>query len=251
MRKEIIVMAPLFGALFILTVIFKPVFFVISLFVILIWFVLARGNGYLIFSYLALLLSIGLFLGFYPEDKSDPNILIKDQAKTLAAAEFNTSNLTVSQLPGGRGQDGVYLVAPNMDKINKVVLTRPSQKEFQTYLISDINQQLKESGRKDIPEYMVGNRIQETLMLNQFGDKYPLRYAFTFLIALLPLVLIAALPKRIKSKTGYLFDTEDGKLKNWFLPKGPSQDVGAITGSAPIQLILVILIAFLIGTSPF
>ncbi len=242
------IMIPLLGALFVLTVIFKPAFFIVSLFIVLIWFVLARGNGYPALAYLALALSIGFFIGFYPKDHSDPNIALEDQARSLAAPEFNTSNLVVNELSGSRGRDGVYLVAPDQENINKVVLARPSQAKTETYLVSDINQQ--ENGKK-IPDYFIGSQVQEAEMLNHFKRNNRQGYAFAFLLALLPLVLISALPRRVKGKEGYIFDTQDAKLKNWLLPKGPSQDTGAITGAAPIQLILVILVAFLIGTFPF
>jgi hypothetical protein len=251
MQKELLITLPIATSLFILTVIFKPAFFVVTLFIVLIWFVLARGNGYPVLAYLALALSIGLFLGFYPKDQSDPTVSFENQAKSLAASQFNTPKLSVSELSGSRGADGIYLVAPNQENINKVVLVRPSQKETQTYLISDVNRQLKESGQENISQYTLGSQAQERLMLGQFGEKYPLRYAFAFLLSLLPLVLVASLPSRRKSGETRTFDTLDGKLKSWFLPSGPSQDARAVTGSAPIQMILVVLIIFLIGSMPY
>lgn len=224
MRKELVLTSIFFGLLFILVSVFKPIFFLISLIVFMIWFLLARKNGYFALSYLALFLALGLFIAFAPVDK---NLSSDSQAKLLAASDLGSSNLVTSKV-SGLGSDSTYLVA-DRNNLDKVVLVRPARQEKESYFLT--NQK---------PQTKYGSSSKEEL-LNQFKQDNPSYYPFAFFLALLPLVLVAALPKK-----GF-----QGNFLNWLLPKNSSNDLVAAPGQAGIQIILILTVAFLIGTLPF
>jgi hypothetical protein len=68
-------------------------------------------------------------------------------------------------------------------------------------------------------------------------------------VAILPLILLSGLlPARRRGLDGrWRLASKDGTLKNWFLPAGPNEDIGAITGDASIHLIIVGVAIIIIG----
>jgi len=236
MTKTETILLVVVGALVIIfSALFLPVFFVILASIGLIWFFIARGTGYLILSYLALIIGVVLLILTYPFDHSSGESL-SGQAKQLAfqSGAVRENKPVVLKKLDGEGKDAVFLVA-NSD-FKKATLLRLSTQSYQNYSIKTIN---KETGQSNY-DPSVSDSPQNKFMLVDFKNQFPLKYGIAFALFLLPLLIVASLPSRRKDVSKFVFNSSDGRLSSWLLPSGPSHDATGSVGAAGTQLILVV-----------
>jgi hypothetical protein len=69
----------------------------------------------------------------------------------------------------------------------------------------------------------------------------------TATVLLWSMILLACLPARRKVEGRWQVAGRDGRFKNWLLPAGPDEDIGAFTGDASIHLMVILGLAVTIG----